>query len=290
MGTVSLGGDSNGFGDVFVKGVSSLTRTYTTSVEVDVGGGLVIADIDGGDTNDNLFVGIAGGLLEISDTVNTVGTSIVGAVMVNPMTVRVPLNRFTGDLMVNSLAGDDTVTIGDLNGLPGGLQISTGIGDDQIVQTGDVTLTGRANAFYDAEQARFQAGSSVTTNNGAINVAAVGAAAGSNHSGIWASGSGFHSTGGSITLTGQGGTTGSYNYGIYLNDTDVSSGTFQVSLFGIGGGTDYYNDGVYITGGSEVTAGGAGAVDITDSLATALATIPASTSWEAPWSIRSPTT
>ena len=242
-----------------------LQPTDTTSVEVDGDGNLVIEDILGGDTDDKLFIGVVDGRLEIRDSRNTVGSSLedVTAVGNRGRGVSVGLGSFTGDIIVRTLGGDDTITIGDLSGLPGGIVVEDGSGQDMIKQKGAVHLSGGADLTYLAEEIRLERRSTLTTDNGAITLEGNGNQTSDRRStGVWANGSRIATNSGGIEITGFGGTQGGANRGVYLRNTDIASGGDDVFITGVGGGTGSGNDGVYLGRGTDIRAGGFGDVVI----------------------------
>ncbi|MBX3293625.1 MAG: hypothetical protein KF881_12135, partial [Acidobacteria bacterium] len=87
--------------------------TSETLVEF-AGGSLTITDGNGGNTNDTITVSCAAGNLIVNDPSNTVGGG-TGTTQIDPNTVSVPLASITGSITVNTLAGNDTLTV-DLSG------------------------------------------------------------------------------------------------------------------------------------------------------------------------------
>ena len=254
-----VGGDSNAVSDVFVKGISSLTGAYTTSVEIDAVGNLVITDIDGSDTDDNLFVGVKDGRLEISDKRATVGTSLVGSTLVGNKGrgVSIDLGAFTGNVFISTNGGDDTVTIGDLNGLPGGIAVFDGAGHDVTIQDGVMMLTGAGLVDYRTNEIRLNKGSEIHTEDGNIILLANDAADGTGRfTGVSGNGSRIVSDTGIIDIRGKGGTSGGGNRGVFLKNTEVMTGGY-ITIQGTGGtGTGSGNVGVLIDSGSEISTTG----------------------------------
>jgi hypothetical protein len=115
----------------------------TTSVEV-TGGNLIITDIAGGDTSDTLTVTRVGAVIRITDPNNRIA-ALAGATQVDPFTVTVPFASVTGNLQVNTLGGDDRLTVDFAIGNPlpaAGLVYSAGAGTaDALVLTGALTTT-----------------------------------------------------------------------------------------------------------------------------------------------------
>ena len=235
-----------------------LLGTDTTSVEVDSNGNLVVEDILDDDTDDKLFIGLVDGRLEVRDSRNTVGSSIADAIAVGNRGrgVSVALGSFTGDIIVRTQGGDDTITIGDLDGLPRGIIIEDGAGQDVIKQKGAVNLGSDAQVKYAAEQIRFERHSSVTTDNGAITIHGNSDETSTKRStGVWANGSRILSSTGTIEISGVGGIKGSANRGVYLKASEVHSATGEMAINGTGGGTGNSNDGIYLARGTAISAG-----------------------------------
>ena len=114
----------------------------TTSVAI-VGGNLVITDINGGTTDDRITIGRNGANIRITDPFQLVEGGN-GTIFVSPNTVEVPLASITGNIQVDSLAGDDWLIVDFVTGNPlpiGGLLYSAGAGsaDRLIVQSGTTT-------------------------------------------------------------------------------------------------------------------------------------------------------
>ena len=100
--------DSDGNSDTAVVAVN------LTDIETEValsGGDLTITDIDGGDSADTLTLSVVGSDLVVSDPNNLLETQIAGATGGGTNTVTVPLTAFTGKIIVNTLAGDDSLTV-----------------------------------------------------------------------------------------------------------------------------------------------------------------------------------
>jgi len=242
-------GDTNFTTDIFVKGIGSLTRTFTTSVEIDAMGHLVIEDFDG-DTDDNLLIGLKEGVLEISDRKAMIGSSIAGSTLVNNKGrgVQVDLRSFGGDIIVRTFDGDDTITIGDLSGLPGGVTIEDGDGHDLIKQKGVVTLTGSAAIDYAAESIRLEKKSGLASDGGDIEIAANSTMTSTVKSTgvIGRSGAMVSSSAGNISIVGIGGDVGSGNRGVDLRSVDVAAMVGDVTIAGLGGEAVSNNRGLFL--------------------------------------------
>jgi len=245
--------------------------TATTNITIDGAGNLVIEDILGStDTADNLSIEKVGTDYVIEDLDgNALGTLIVGATQTDVDRVVVPMSLLgaNGGIIVNTLGGDDTVTIGDLGTLntDGNLDIDGGLGQDGIVQTGDAVLTGTGAVDYDAETIFMQGGSSLTTDSGDIDITGTGATG--NAVGVRLRGADIGSTSGDIDMDGHGGDSGFYNRGILL-DIDLPTATAStietggsIDLDGTGGDGSLFNTGVEVIGGT-VRSTGAGPVTI----------------------------
>ncbi|MFL5328733.1 MAG: beta strand repeat-containing protein [Gemmataceae bacterium] len=114
----------------------------TTSVVLS-GGNLLIDDVNGANTNDNITLKLVGANLRISDATNTVGAG-TGAAQIDTKTVEVPLTSVTGYIWFTGQAGNDTFTL-DLTGgniFPtGGIKYdggnpTTGPGDQLVISGG----------------------------------------------------------------------------------------------------------------------------------------------------------
>jgi len=105
-------------------------------------GNLVITDINGGSSDDELTITLFGSNVRISDP-NHALLAGIGATQIDPNTVEVPLASITGNIQVDTLGGDDTLIL-DLAGgdfiVAGGLSYTGGAnggtGDFLIVNNG----------------------------------------------------------------------------------------------------------------------------------------------------------
>jgi len=259
-------GGNNSLTDIFVKAISSI-NPYSTSVHVDGAGNLIIEDIEGGDSKDNLFLEVKDGRLEISDKKETVGSSIFGSMVVGTRgrAVSVNLESFTGDIIIRTLGGDDTITIGDLNGLPGGIYVEESSGHDVVKQEGAAILTGAANLSYEAEEIRLEKKSSITVDAGEIDLeGGIDDSASSKRSvGVRANGASLEILGnGDLTIMGTGGNVGSGNRGVDLRNTTITVGGGDLLISGVGGDGVSSNEGVRLGGGTSAQVTGAGDLSI----------------------------
>ena len=126
----------------------------TTTVNLDGSNNLLIQDTDGGDTDDTLTISTNGTHVTVSDPNATFTTGIAGATGDGTSTLVVPLTAFTGNIVVDTLAGDDTLTI-DLSAgnftrqiiYDGGAQ---GAGGDTLTLTGGGTFATVSHTVIDA--------------------------------------------------------------------------------------------------------------------------------------------
>jgi len=81
-----------------------------TSLDV-VSGDLVITDVNGGDTDDDLTLTYDAGDVVVTDPSHILTTSIPGASGSGTNQIRIPGSAITGGIILDTLAGDDTVTI-----------------------------------------------------------------------------------------------------------------------------------------------------------------------------------
>ncbi|MAS94337.1 MAG: hypothetical protein CMO55_14155 [Verrucomicrobiales bacterium] len=99
-----------------------------TSVEIDGSGNLVITDINGGTSDDNItIVDDGAGNYVISDPALALTTSIPGAVRIDANTIQVSKTDVTGGLIVNTL-GETTADVVTISG------------SNALTFTGDVTI------------------------------------------------------------------------------------------------------------------------------------------------------
>ncbi|MFT5327120.1 MAG: hypothetical protein ACI8P0_005008, partial [Planctomycetaceae bacterium] len=134
-----------------------LNTIFETEVTLDGSNNLVITDINGGTSIDNLTITADGTNLTITDNngllIDLVGPTLNGGTGDGTATVTVPLSAFTGTLSINTLAGDDTVVLNDLTLLSNqSLNIETGDGNDTVTfETAATTLSGTGGINVTAE-------------------------------------------------------------------------------------------------------------------------------------------
>lgn len=128
--------DANGTGTITNDDVAGETDVVVS------GGNLVISDANGGTTNDTLTISLVGVNIRINDPNNTL-TAGVGATQIDANTVEVPLASISGTIQVNTLGGDDVLTLAFAGGdfIPaGGVSYAggaqTSIPGDKLLITG----------------------------------------------------------------------------------------------------------------------------------------------------------
>ncbi|QDU28581.1 Bifunctional hemolysin/adenylate cyclase precursor [Anatilimnocola aggregata] len=116
----------------------------STSVELDGSGNVLLTDIAGGDTDDQLTLsrdnnGTPGDLtddfLVIHDPLNALAAG-AGVIAIDANTVKIPFASITGNVTLETLAGNDTVTIDFTGGNPlpaGGLTFNGGAGGNDTL-------------------------------------------------------------------------------------------------------------------------------------------------------------
>ena len=122
-------------------GAVEFTLSDTTFVSLDAGN-LKIEDVAGGNTDDMLSISVSGSNLIVNDPSNTIGADVTGATGGGTNTVTVPLSAFTAEVVVRTLAGDDTIDLDGLANLPGGIDVDAGTGADVVTVDGDINLVG----------------------------------------------------------------------------------------------------------------------------------------------------
>ena len=123
------------------------TLTVAAAIETTVvlsGGNLTITDANGGNTADTLTISRSGANVLITDPSQTVGAG-AGTTQVDANTVSVPFANITGNITVNTLDGNDTLTLALAGGNifpPGGIFYNGGAqtstpGDKLIITGGN---------------------------------------------------------------------------------------------------------------------------------------------------------
>ncbi len=82
----------------------------TTTVGLDGSSNLVITDTAGGDTNDLLLLSRVGGNILVHDPVNPLA-ALAGSTLVDPHTVSTPISSISSNIQVNTLGGNDLLTV-----------------------------------------------------------------------------------------------------------------------------------------------------------------------------------
>jgi hypothetical protein len=107
---------------------------------------LTVTDINGGSSNDNLSVSFSAGVYTITDLGGLIiGTAIPGSTGSGTSTVTVPNTGVSG-INIQTLGGNDVITILSMDNLTGDFTINAGSGDDSVFITGaTISLTGNGN-------------------------------------------------------------------------------------------------------------------------------------------------
>ncbi|MBL9153841.1 MAG: LEPR-XLL domain-containing protein [Verrucomicrobiales bacterium] len=251
--------------------VNPIPVTETTWIHLDLDGNLVIDDFLGGNSQDQLHLEVQAGSLVIRDPRNNLQSTVLGGTPVNSREVRIGLDRFTGDVVLNLLSGHDTVTLGNLTGLPGGIRIDGGNGFDQIRSvTGSLIQLG-ADGDFSAIAETISLARATITASGTGGIALIGtdpanAGIGRSYIGVSLVSSALNATGsGSVVLSGSGSTLGSMRHGVMLQSgSSITVGTGDITITGSARSTtSLYNSGVFIhqTTLAQTGAGG-GAITI----------------------------
>ncbi len=136
--------------------------TAETDVTLDGSGNLVVTDINNTETWDNINLSTDGNYIYISDLSNILTTSISGATGGGSHQIAVSLGTvgFTGDIIINTMGGDDLLTIDFNSGM----------------FTRDITYNGGTNVTADGDVMELAGGSFtsrtynfVNANDGSIN-------------------------------------------------------------------------------------------------------------------------
>ncbi len=299
------GGDGN---DVVL---SALVEQATTSATLDNLGNLIIGDVDeanpgSGDSNskDNLtvFVDPDTGELVVRDPDNVLGTLVNGATQTGLHEIRFAPGTFSGDLLINTGDDDDTVTLGSLTGLPGGIEVNGGDGFDQVglfrstvalapgfvadftaerisLDRSTISVGGAGGINFSASRSGLDgAGLSYTgldlfaSNLNASDSASIflnGQAGGAGGSGLLIhGGSSINAAGssGSVTLRGTGGDGAAYSSGVVASYASIAAGSGILFIEGSGGsGGGGGQQGVYLHASSLSQNGSGGSIAISGS-------------------------
>ena len=125
--------------------INALTENValpTTTVALDApGGNLLITDVAAGGKSDHITLSMSRSNVIVSDPGNILGAGL-GATQVDPHTVSVPLASIGGNIQVNTLGGDDTLTVDDSGGTIAPLiSYVAGSGDNSLVLQGGTYAT-----------------------------------------------------------------------------------------------------------------------------------------------------
>lgn len=256
--------DTNGNFDLFRADFSPLITAFSTSVTVDGNGDLLISG--SGSIANDLFLEVKNGRLEISDSNAMIGGPIVGSVAVGNegRKISVDLAAFTRDIIVRMQGGDDRVTIGNLAGIAGGIEVEDGSGHDVVRQTGEIAVQGAGSVSFAGEEIRLESGSRIAVEDGGVDLLAnQGNTSAVNSVGLRMANSEITTTGtGNVNLRGNGGKVGSGNIGIVIDETRISTGGGRLILSGNGGEGVHRNEGVHLGRGTGITVAGTGDFDI----------------------------
>lgn len=203
------------------------------------GGILTITDINGGSSNDNLSVSFSAGAYTISDLGGLIiSTAIAGATGSGTATVTVPNTGVSG-INIQTLGGNDVITILSVDNLTGDFTINAGIGNDDVFITGaTISLTGNGNDVnIEAERIVMNGASPAisVTGTGLINIKANEGVSSYNQARIAFTDFALSAEDGNITLLGV--SYGSFNgdEAVYLIGTTseiVTTGTGNISISG----------------------------------------------------------
>jgi|GEM_PF-5913899 len=262
------------------------------------GGELFITDVAGGNSNDTLTISLNAApdpdQFVIRDAGRLVYARIPGATSVDPNEVRVPVTGIT-QIVVNTLGGNDTVTVDALGSLNASLKINGGTGNDTVNLNGDITFAAGKNLDVDLQDDAaspgidrinvgtdanlvlsgtgtatlkasrnilLDSGSSVEVVDGNLTVEANQQATPTSGDfvGVLVDRGVIESAGsGTVTVKGKGAATGIwYRAGVYLiNNGRISGGSGMLTVDGTGGASTSGNAyGVFVTNSSITSSGG----------------------------------
>ena len=264
--------------------------TPETEVTIDGSGNLVVTDINGGNSADDLTMTFDGTYYTFNDPNLTLSTSGIAAgdlIRPDAFTVSVRATAVTGGLSIDMLAGTDVVNLdGDFTAPPATnvsvladtINVNAAIatsttgtidlnGDIQVVvnttgslttAAGALTLTGQAGPAGNsgAGEAGVQINGAVTSTTGTITIDGTsGATTALNNWGVLIDGATASvQSGGAINIDGQGGAGTDFNFGVYILNgaTDETTGTGTLDITGTTLGTGLGNHGVAVQAGSTV--------------------------------------
>ncbi len=283
------------------------TEVVTTGLFIDGSGVLSIIDFDegnngvGSNTKDTLFIGFENGVLVIRDPNNNIGSTVGGSSQVSLHEIHVDPALFT-DLLINTGDDDDTITLGSLTGLPGGIEVNGGDGFDQVglfrstvalapgfvadftaerisLDRSTISVGGAGGINFSASRSGLDgAGLSYTgldlfaSNLNASDSASIflnGQAGGAGGSGLLIhGGSSINAAGssGSVTLRGTGGDGAAYSSGVVASYASIAAGSGILFIEGSGGsGGGGGQQGVYLHASSLSQNGSGGSIAISGS-------------------------
>ena len=262
-------GGSSDAGKIEAPSLSGTPAMFETEVAL-IGADLLITDVNGGISNDNLILSIEGDNLRVFDPIQTLGGSGAGVLQVDANTVDVPFTSITGSVIVRTLGGNDLCFVDcGTQQIAASLDIDAGDGDDvipffsadftgdidalaEIVDvvsgltfslTGDINLTGQraVNVITKAQLVALAGDINLIGNPGGTSI--------ENSVGVSVIDANVFSNDGDITLTGHGGSIDSENAGISLEEgATVGSLNGAVTLNGTGGAGDSGNTGIRVFG------------------------------------------
>ena len=135
----------------------------TTLVHMD-GNDLKIEDAQGGDTNDTLTVSIDGANIRVADP-NQLLHAGSGAIQVDTNTVDIPLTGVTGEILVTTFGGNDSLLL-DFSGGVFGVPVTYNGGDPTSAPGDSLTLSG--GSFNTAEYSFTNTSDGVVTLDGSV--------------------------------------------------------------------------------------------------------------------------
>jgi uncharacterized repeat protein (TIGR01451 family)/CSLREA domain-containing protein len=150
------------------------SRTYTLSVPGDtnvsmVSGNLVITDVNGGTSDDHVTIYHNGSNVVVNDGINSLAAG-AGVTRINDHTLTVPLSSITGNIQVNTLAGNDQLALDFTYGnfLPSG-GVSFAGGDPTTAPGDGLVIVGGGQGTVTYNYTNAHEGSVVMSNYGTVN-------------------------------------------------------------------------------------------------------------------------